>query len=258
MEKTGAVLLSCILGVAAQAQLIDDFSGSLSPYTDTTVLYSGGTAPATSMLTFSDSTGALEADMANINNTAVQALFLRSDYSLTVGETLSVTANWTLGNSQDLGLCIASTATPPAASINPLGNTRTSLSYAFIGIRGGNNHLVASGFDGATSIATQQYQPGGTQVPTTLFITETAPNTFTFGAIASTVSTNGGAIDLLTYTFVNNPGVGTAIGFYADMRANGSVGTFDDLTISVPEPATMALCGLGGFLGLAGWVRRKR
>lgn len=248
-----------LLGMAVRAQTIIDTlnNTSLTPYTLTPVLYSGSGVPATTTISFSDTGGALTATAANYNDIE-QALFLRSDYSLSVGETLSVTLpNW-IGTSQDFGLCVASTATPPAASTNPLGNTRTSLSYAFIGIRGGANHLVASGFDGATSIATAQFQPGGTQVPTTLFITETALNTFTFGAIASTVSTNGGVIDLMNYTFVNNTGVGNAIGFYVDMRANNTIGSMSDLTISVPEPATPAVCGLGGLGGLIVWNRRKK
>ena len=257
MKKISIILMACSMAMVVRAQDIDTLNNtSLAPYTLTPVLYSGSGVPATTTISFSDTSGGLTATAANYNDIE-QALFLRSDYSLTVGETLSVTlANWT-GTSQDFGLCVASTATPAAASTNPLGNTRTTLSYAFIGIRSGINHLVASGFDGATAITTQQYQPGGTQVPTTLFITETAPNSFTFGAIASTVSTNGGAIDLLNYTFVNNSGVGNAIGFYVDMRAANTIGTLNDLTISVPEPATMALCGLGGFVGLVGWLRRK-
>jgi hypothetical protein len=260
MKKISVILLACSMGVVAQAQDIDTLNNTdLSPYTLTPVLYSGSSIPATTTISFSDTSGALQATASSYNDIE-QALFLRSDYSLTVGETLSVTlASWT-GTSQDFGLCVASTATPAAASAtsNPLGNTRTTLSYAFIGIRGGANHLVASGFDGATSISTAQYQPGGTQQPATLFITETALNTFTFGAISTGVLTNNGVCDLMNYTFVNNPGVGDAIGFYVDMRAANTIGSMNDLTISVPEPTAMALCGLGGFLGLVGWMRRKK
>jgi hypothetical protein len=171
MKKISVLIMACSMGVAAQAQLIDDFSGSLSPYTLTPVLYSGSGIPATTTISFADSTGALEADAASYNDIE-QALFLRNDYSLAVGQTLSVTVNWALGSSQDLGLCVASTATPPAASTNPLGNTRTSLSYAFIGIRGSSWHIVSSGFDGATGLTTQQSQPGS-GTTTSLFITET-------------------------------------------------------------------------------------
>jgi hypothetical protein len=42
------------------------------------------------------------------------------------------------------------------------------------------------------------------------------------------------------------------------MRAANTIGSMNDLTISVPEPTAMALCGLGGFLGLVGWMRRKK
>ena len=257
MKKLSALIIAGSIGLAVQGQgIIDSLNGTdLSPYTLTPVLYSGSGVPATTTISFSDTSGALTATAANYNDIE-QALFLRSDYSLSLGETLSVTVPSWIGTSQDFGLCVASTATPLAASTSPLGNTRTSLSYAYIGIRSGANHLVASGFDGATSISTAQYQPGGTQVPTTLFITETAPNTFTFGAIASTVATNGGAIDLLNYTFANNAGVGNAIGFYVDMRANNTIGSMTNLNI-VPEPSTLALCGMG-LAGLVGWARRKK
>jgi PEP-CTERM motif len=246
-------------GGTVRAQTVIDTlnNTSLSSYTLTPVLYSGSGVPATTTITFDDTSGALQATAANYNDIE-QAVFLRNDYGLSVGQTLSVTLpSWT-GTSQDFALCVASTATPPVASTNPLGNTRTSLSYAFIGIRGGANHLIASGFDGATSISTAQFQPGGTQVSTTLFITETAANTFTFGAFTSAASTTGGVTNLLNYTFVNNTGVGSAIGFYVDMRAANTIGSMSDLTIApVPEPSTLALCGLG-LAGLVAGKRRKQ
>jgi hypothetical protein len=249
VKTISMIVLACSMGIAVQAQLIDDFGGGLSAYTLTPVLYSGSGVPATTTISFTDTTGGLEADAANYNDIE-QALFLRSDYSLAVGQTLRVDVNWSLGNNQDLGLCVASTATPPAASTNPLGNSRTSLSYAFVGIRGSSWHVVSSGFDGATGLTTQQYQPGS-GTTTGLFITRTSGTVFQLGYDA-----NGGADTVLTtYTFANSANVGTAIGFYADMRAAGSIGTFDNLQIAVPEPTTMALCGLGGLFGL---VARKR
>ncbi len=252
--KKLSIVAACSIAAIAQGQLIDDFSGGLSAYTLTPVLYSGSGVPATTTISFTDSTGALEADAANFNDIE-QALFLRSDYSLAVGQTLRVDVNWSLGSSQDLGLCVASTATPPAATTNPLGNTRTSLSYAFVGIRGASWHVVSSGFDGSTALSTMQYQPGS-GTTTGLFITRTSATSFQMGYDASTA--NGGADTVLTtYNFANSADVGLAIGFYADMRSNGSIGTLDNLQIVVPEPTTMALFGLGGLFGLVAWRRRS-
>ena len=257
-KKIGAMIAVCSMGLTVRAQVIDTLNNTgLGAYTLTPVLYSGSGVPATTTISFSDSSGSLTATAANYNDIE-QALFLRSDYSMSVGETLSVTLGSWIGTSQDFGLCVASTATPTAASTNPLGNTRTTLSYAFIGVRGGVNHLVASGFDGSTSISTSQFQPGGTQVPTTLFITETALNSFIFGAYTTAASSTGGETNLLSYTFVNNPGVGTAIGFYVDMRSANTIGSLNDLTLSVPEPATVALAGVGGILALTRVLRRKK
>jgi hypothetical protein len=256
-----AIALSTIgVAVYGQSTIVDTLNGtSLSPYTLTPVLYSG-TSPDTTAISFSDSSGGLQATASTYNNIE-QALFLRSDYSLTVGETLEVTIPSWVGSSQDFGLCVASTATPPAVSTTYSGgstSTRNDLSYGYIGLRAGGNHLVASGFDGSTGITTVQNQPGGTQVPTTLFITETALNSFTFGAIASNISTNGGMIDLMNYTFVNNSGVGNAIGFYVDMRSANTIGSMDNLTITViPEPSTLALCGVG-LAGMFTCLRRKK
>ena len=264
MKKTNQIKMAAVLmavyslGLAAQAQTVIDTlnNTSLAPYTLTPVLYSGSGIPDTTVISFSDTSGALTATASSYNDIE-QALFLRSDYSMVVGDTLSVTLPSWIGTSQDFGLCVASTATPPAASTNPLGNTRTSLSYCYVGIRAGVNHLIASGFDGSTALATLQNQPGGSQVPTTLFITETALNTFTVGADASNLS--GGTINLGSYSFVNNSGVGDAIGFYVDMRSANTIGSMMNLTLApVPEPASFALCGLGGFFTLVTFMRRKK
>jgi len=251
MKKISLLIAVCSMSVAAQAQLIDDFNTTgLSAYTLTPVLYSGGAAPATTTISFSRPAGGLQATAANFS-AIEQALFLRDDYSLNIGYTLKVDVNWSLGNSQDLGLCIASTATPTAASTNPLGNTRTSLSYTFVGIRGTQEHVVSSGFDGTTSLSTQQYQPGS-GTTTGLFITRTSATTFDMG-----YNTGAGDVVLTTYTFANSD-VGNAIGFYADMRANGSIGTFDNLRIeAVPEPSALAFLGLSG-LGTILFRRNKK
>jgi hypothetical protein len=185
----------------------------------------------------------------------VQALFLRSDYSLGVGQTLSADVNFTLTGSQDFGLCVASTATPTAVATGATGDTRNnaSLAYAFIGVRSLAWHVVASGWNDGTALSTLQYQVlQGTNQVTGVFITRTSATTFNMGYDMN----NTGNVVLGTYT--TDPNVGTAIGFYVDMRANGTIGTMDNLTISVPEPTTMTLCGLGGFLGLVGWMRRKK
>lgn len=251
MKKISLIFAACSMAVATQAQTVDDFSGSLSAYTLTPVLYSGGTVPATTTITFSDPSGALQATAANYSNIE-QALFLRSDFTLGINQRLRVDANWSPGN-QDFGLCVASTATPPAASTNPLGNTRTSLSYGFIGLRSTTDHVVSSGFDGATGLSTVQVQPGGATITSSLFITRTSANAFDFG-----YNQGAGDVVLRSFTFANSANVGNAIGFYVDMRAAGTVGTMDNLRIeAVPEPGTLSFLVLGGLGSLLVIRRRK-
>lgn len=248
VKLAAALALALCAGSAAQAQLIDDFSGSLSPYTLSPMLYANSSGTPTTTISFTDPSGALQATAANYN-AIEQALFLRNDYSLAIGKTLTVDVNWSLGNSQDLGLAVASTATPTTVT-GATGNadSRSSLSYAYVGIRGDAWHIVSSGFDGSTALTTQQYQPGS-GAATSLFITRTSATTFDMG-----YNMGSGNTVLTTYTFANSANVGDAIGFYADMRAAGSIGTFDNLQI-VPEPSTLALLGLG-FGALL--FRRKR
>jgi hypothetical protein len=257
MKKISVLFMSAFVVVAAQAQtVIDTLTNSTlsQSYTLTPVLYSGSSTPDTTTAAFAPTANGLQVTGSSFNDIE-QALFLQSTYSLTLGETLSVNVNYVAGGSQDFGLAISSTDTPPAASTNPLGNTRTSFSYAFIGIRTASWHVVSSGFDGATGLSTVQSQPG-TGTTTSLFITESAPNTFQMGY--DTTSVNGGAPTILTtYTFTNSS-VGTAIGFYSDVRANGTMAGFSNLTITpAPEPSTLAMGGMG-LASLLVIFRRKK
>jgi hypothetical protein len=61
MKKISVLIMACSMGVAAQAQLIDDFSGTLSPYTLSPMLVQGNA----STVSFTDPSGALQATLGS-------------------------------------------------------------------------------------------------------------------------------------------------------------------------------------------------
>jgi hypothetical protein len=255
MKKISVLIMACSMGVVAQAQLIDDFSGGLTAYTLSKVLDNN----TVSQISFSDPSGALQATYAATGTAAAeQVLFLRSDYSLGIGYVLRADVNYTLAGSQDLGIALATTATPFALGDGFGGDVRTN--YILAAIRSSANHVIGTGIDGAnghTGFAIDpQQQSGGTNF-FGLYIARTSATTFDIGYNYNS-SYGYGDIFLRTLT-VTDSTIGNAVGFYADMRTAGTIGTLDNLRIElIPEPTTMTLCGLGGFLGLVAWMRRKK
>jgi hypothetical protein len=82
---------------------------------------------------------------------------------------------------------------------------------------------------------------------TGLYISRTSSTTFDLGYTMATGDTIA-----ISLTFSgSNPLPGGAVGLFADVRAVTTYGDLDNLRI--PEPATIALLGLGGLL-----LRRKR
>ena len=223
------------MGLAAQAQLIDDFSGNLSAYTATRILNNGSHTPANTY-TWEISGGSLQ-----INTTAYvgieQFALTRTDFTLGVGNELTASYSHLNTGSQDIGLYVgAGTPTPDVRA-----------DYVNIYMRN-NGQLFSRGFNGTTELT---LSGGSTITPDTLFIARTAANTFDLGYYL------GGNRTVLTTRTMANTAIGDAIGFYADVRAVGIRGNLDNLTLSViPEPTVGALLGLGA-LGFLARLRRK-
>ncbi len=247
MKKLIALLATSI-AVTAQAQLIDNFSdATLLEYTLSKVLDQNS---GTNNISFSSPSGALQATSTGTSG-AEQVLFLRSDFSLTVGNILRADVNYTLAGNQDLGIALATTATPIALGNNVAGDVRTN--YILAAIRSTANHVIGTGLDGAGGHASfaidPQEQGAGTTIG--LYIARTSATTFDIG-----YDKGAGDVFLRTLT-VTDTTIGNAVGFYADMRADGTIGTLDNLRITaIPEPSTFTLLGLGG-LALIFRLRRR-
>src|SRR3990172_2422015 len=128
MQKMTGIIMALSVGVAAQAQLIDGFSGgSLGSYTLTRILDNG---VAEANVSFSDATSALVASYAGTVNQAEQVVFLRNDFNLGVGYRLLADASFPTQTSQmDFGIAVSATATPTAASAADT-DTRDTFNWA--------------------------------------------------------------------------------------------------------------------------------
>jgi len=234
MKKICVLLVVCLLGVAAQAGpvgLIDDFSGDLSAYTSTVILDTdpgGGANTATWQIT---------GETLELNTSVYQSIeqyaMIYGGLSLAVGEEVQIDITHS-GASQDIGLYVGGTT--------PTYNVRQD--YIAMYSRG-DGDVFTRGFDGTSEYGL--IGDWGNPAHDKLFIARTAVNTFEAGYYDGATRT---VLGTRTPTYANEADV---VGFYADVRGAGVLGNLDNLTI-IPEPATIALLGLGGLALL----RRKR
>jgi hypothetical protein len=233
MKKVCVLLmLVSMMGLTAQAVLVDDFDdGDISDWTSTVILDAGGTGSNTA--SWQVPGGVLE-----LNTTAYDGIeqyaMIKSGVSLAVGEELQVDLNHTHA-SQDIGLYVGGTA--------PVTGTRYDYiaMYARWDSANSKNQLFSRGFDGGS-----EYALAGNWGPVdydTLFIARIAANTYEAGWYYQGTRT---VLATRTPGYANDADV---IGIYADVRGAGVLGDIDNLRI-VPEPATLALLGIGGLLAL--------
>ena len=252
MKKLSLITSACLLGLFAQAQLVDNFSGgSLGSYTLTRILDNG---VAEANVSFSDASGALVASYGGTISQPEQLVLLRNDFSLGIGNVLLVDVAFPAQTSQmDFGIAVSATATP-AGVVNPTPtDTRTGFNWTGIYVRPSQNAVrAASSIGGVLDTGTGVLTADETAVGQ-LFIERNSATDFTLGYY----DTSNVRFVSRTVTFAATD-VGTAIGFYADLRAvGGSLGSLDNLRMTViPEPSTAAFVGIG-LLGLIGRLRRK-
>jgi hypothetical protein len=277
MKKINLILLACLMGVVAQAQIIDPLTGRNSPappsgtgsligYTPYMVL-DNSLGTGLGLIFPSSASGLSDSFLGTAANTAEQALFLSPANTFittfAVGQRLTVNVaapTRTVNNSltEDFGLAIAA-ATPIAAGSGNSYNSRTLFDWASISVRPIQQSIRANSSISGILVTSANVLSG---VPSAnvsqLYIDWVSADVFTMGYIDTSAVQHVSE----TITFAGTSTIGTEIGFYGDLRVAGqSIGSFTDLAISpipVPEPTSFALCGLGGLLGLVGWMRRKK
>lgn len=262
MNKINIALSICLVSLTASAQLIEDFNDtSLAEYTLSRVNDANGTAH----ISFASPAGSLRVAYTGTPNAFEQVLFLRSDYSLGIGQMLIADV---LGNGagwdRDIGIAVGYTATPASLAGGASGDVRSS--YVEVAYRS-NNQVVSFARNGGANLTSGQEFSGTpyggasfSGYVDAIFITRPSATEFQVGWIeGSTIhylTPNGGATLLYNIT-TDTPGA--AVGFYADVRAaiaESPVG-LDNLRITaIPEPSTGLLVGLG-VLGTLIRLRRK-
>jgi hypothetical protein len=249
MRKLSILLILSLIAGAAQAVLVDNFSDTgLTEYTKT-VVHDGD---ATKVSYFQSPSGALQCD-ADVNPNIEQLLLLRDDYSVAVGQALICDISEVAGPRNDIGLAVCFSETPPELVYDTdVGGYQSSRQdYCAVYVQADNDNLKGIYVDG-TNAGSTIYAGGshGSADVTHLFIQRDSMTQWSLGYISGVQ----GVYIFATGTLANTD-IGSAIGFFADMRSLDtatSVGDLDNLSI-VPEPATIALLGLGGLL-----LRRKR
>jgi hypothetical protein len=261
MKKMLVVLTVCLMGVVAQAgTFLDDFSsGDLSGYTLSVLNQNSTDAPAVS---FTSTGGAIQVTKGTSTaNKAEQVVFLRNN-SLGVGEILrvdkkAVTMVGTANYYADFGLAICYTQDPPDKALGVSADVRKDMMAIYL--KATYSNIGYCGYDGATgivSLGSSSGVYGGTQAEkdamyatvTGLFIRRASLNTFVLGYSAA-----AGDVTAATFT-VTNTDIGNAVGFWGDMRyPSTAYGDLDNLRI-VPEPATLAMLGLGAL----GLLKRRK
>lgn len=232
----------------AAVVVVDNFNDlSLSEYTLTRVL---DNAAAAANISFSSSTGSLVASYTGGTNAAEQVVLLRNDHSLGVGELLTVDVAQAISLSEmDFGIAVASTKTPTPIVNGGDIDTRDTMQWAAIYVRPTQNAVRSLSYNGIGGDSSTGVLTAVENTVAKLWIRRDTSTEFTLGYI------NTSNVSFTSKTVTLSSSVGNAIGFYADLRANGgTLGGLDNLTI-VPEPSSSMLAL---FFGTSLMLRRRR
>jgi hypothetical protein len=249
MKKMLAVLAVCLMGVAAQAVLLDDFSsGDLSAYTKTVILDQN----AGFEVSFVSTGGALQVTKSS-NTAAEQVLFLRNS-SLGIGEILRVDKNAVkVGVYADFGIAVAKSLTDPAQIVYTSGTVSSRANYVAIYMKGQYANLGTIGWNTAQVYSSSGIWTGKTDAELqALFATVTGLYIKRLDADSLEAGYTTATGDVLARVY-DGIDAGGAVGFFADVRAVTTYGDLDNLRV-VPEPATLMMLGLGAL----GLLKRRK
>jgi autotransporter-associated beta strand protein len=206
--------------------LIDNFSdGNVSEYIRT-IVHDGNTI---TNITPSVAGGALVATYAG-TSTHEQVVLLRDDVSLDIGETLAVDVVMaTTELTMDFGLAVSAVDNPIAASVSDT-DTRETFNWASVAVRPSQDAIrVNQSSGGIVNTGGGVLSSVETNVAG-LYITRNSATQFVLGY----VDTNSTSFVATTLNFAATD-VGTALGFYMDVRSNGTLGNFDNLRIEADD-----------------------
>ncbi len=199
--------IASVRSVFAATVLLDGFSGDLSAYTHTRILDTDGGSHNTASWQISG--GALVLNTSTAVSGAEQYAFIRDGLSLAVDD--EIQADFSVSGSQDLGLYVGGTT--PATDVRE--------DYIAVYARG-NGQLYSRGLDGTAEYA---LAGGGAPAYDKLFIKRVAANTYEAGYYDGTNRT------VIVTRTPSTPNDGDVVGFYADVRATGILGSADNLTL---------------------------
>lgn len=245
-------------GLTAHAQVIDNFSvNDLANY-NTTIVLAQSADPAATFGTASSPAGTLQVSQSSWSAGAQQQVFLRNDgWSLGVGDVLRADISGVApvsGFNADFGIALMYSASPVAAVWPGSGTADVRTNMVTVYLKENNSDFgysfrnAVNGNAGSSSgTASSAYSTA-----TGLWISHPASDTYSVGYSVGSVDT------VLSTVSGLDPSIGNALGFYSDVRGNGTFGYLDNLRLEpIPEPSSLALCGLG-LAGLITWKRRKK